>query len=129
MRISRRLGIVAIVGAAVLLTSCAAPASPVIAPVTKDVGDLAGSTVELIVGQTLNITTGDLAVDSYSAEIADPSIAEFVEGRDDGSATYNPGVKAVAVGSTGVVLSNTDGGIEDVTFTVAVTASQEGSAS
>ena len=96
------------------------PPPPVIAPVTVDVGDLQGTTVELVVGQSLNITTGDLAVDSYSAEVDDPTVAEFVPGRVDGSASFNPGVTALAPGSTEVVLSNTDGGIQDVTFSVSV---------
>jgi hypothetical protein len=86
-----------------------------------DVNDLQGATVELVVGQVLNITTGDLAVDSYSGEVDDSTVAEFVPGRVDGSATFNPGVTALAPGSTPVVLSNTDGGIQDVTFTVSVT--------
>lgn len=96
------------------------PPTPVIAPVTVNVGALQGTTVELVVGQALNITTGDLAVDSYSGEVEDPTVAEFVPGRADGSATYNPGVMALAPGSTAVVLSNTDGGIQDVRFDVEV---------
>lgn len=95
--------------------------SNVIAPVTMDAGELQGETVELIVGQVLNINTGDLATDSYSGEVADPAVAEFVPGGTDGSATFNPGVTALSVGSTEVVLSNSDGGIQDVTFTVEVT--------
>ena len=43
-----------------------------------------------------------------------------MKGYEEGGATYNPGVKALAEGSTEVVLSNSDGGIEDVTFTVEV---------
>ncbi len=102
-------------------TAPSTPPPPVIAPVTMDVGDLRGTTVELVVGQALNITTGDLAVDSYSGEVEDPAVAEFVPGRVDGTATYNPGIMALAPGSTAVVLSNADGGIEDVTFDVEVT--------
>lgn len=95
--------------------------SNVIAPVTMDAGDLQGETVELVVGQVLNINTGDLAVDSYSGEVADPEVAEFVPGHTDDTATFNPGVTALSVGTTEVVLSNSDGGIQDVTFTVEVT--------
>jgi hypothetical protein len=47
-------------------------------------------------------------------------VAEFVAGREDGIATFNPGVTALAPGSTTVVLSNSQGGIQDVTFTVSV---------
>lgn len=120
MKISRLIGAAAILTLSVSMSACAQSNSPVIAPVTMDAGDLQGETVELVVGQVLNINTGDLAVDSYSGEVADTAVAEFVKGYEEGGATFNPGVKALADGSTEVVLSNSDGGIEDVTFTVQV---------
>jgi hypothetical protein len=110
---------VVVVGSLAVLTGCAAP-DPVIAPVTRDVASLQGATVELEVGQALAIDTGDLAVDSYAGEVADPAVAKFVAGREEGGTTYNPGVEALAEGTTRVVLSNADGGIQDVTFTVEV---------
>lgn len=82
--------------------------------------DLQGQTVQLAVGQVLDIDTGSLAVDSYTGEVADPDVAEFVPGREDGGALYNPGVKGLAEGTTTVVLKNSDGGIQNVTFTVEV---------
>ncbi|SFS03544.1 hypothetical protein SAMN04487846_1682 [Microbacterium sp. cf046] len=120
MKISKLIGAAAVVALAIGLSACAPSNTPVIAPVTVDVGDLQDGTVELVVGQVLNINTGDLAVDSYSGEVEDTSVAEFVKGYEQDGATYNPGVKALAEGSTQVVLSNSDGGIEDVTFTVDV---------
>ena len=105
----------------IALSGCSQSNEPVIAPVTMDAGELQGQTVELIVDQVLNINTGDLAVESYSGEVADTAVAEFVAGYTDGSATFKPGVKALSVGTTEVVLSNSDGGIQDVTFTVEVT--------
>lgn len=120
MRITR-IAAVCMVAAAFALTACAAPSGgPVIAPVTESANDLQGTTVDLVVGQVLNIDTGDLAVDSYSGEVADTAVAEFVAGYEQDGTTFNPGVKALAVGTTEVVLSNSDGGIEDVTFTVEV---------
>lgn len=112
------------------LAGCASPAtpsdvdesalaSPVAAPVSRAANDLQGATVRLIVGQSLNITTGDLPVDSYSAEVSDPSVAEFVPGRVDG-ATFDPGVRALAAGTTDVELTNAQGGIEPLRFTVVV---------
>lgn len=123
MKMSKLLGAAVVVAVAVGLSGCAQESGgePVIAPVTMDVNDLQGATVDLVVGQVLNINTGDLAVDSYSGKVEDTSVAKFVEGRDDGSATFNPGVEALAVGSTEVVMSNDQGGIQDVTFTVDVT--------
>lgn len=119
-----------IVAAAAALSACStsspggATASPiggdVIAPVTKNVGDLQGGDVELVVGQVLNINTGDLAVQSYAGDVADESVAIFVPGREDGGAEFNPGVEAVGAGTTAVVLTNEDGGIQPVTFTVTV---------
>ncbi|MFJ6652646.1 hypothetical protein ACIQLJ_07620 [Microbacterium sp. NPDC091313] len=126
----RRAGAVAGAALALVLSGCAggaipstvpetALATPVAAPVTRAANDLQGATVHLIVGQTLNITTGDLAVDSYRAEIEDPQVAEFVPGRVDG-ATFDPGVRALAEGTTEVEMTNAQGGIEPLRFTVEV---------
>lgn len=129
MKTRTLLGAVAAAVLALSLTACAASGSTptndpthVIAPVTMDAGDLQGATVDLVVGQVLNIDTGDLAVDSYTGEVSDPAMAEFVQGRDDGSATFNPGVKALAEGSAEVEMTNAQGGIQPLRFTVEVSA-------
>ena len=87
----------------------------------RESNDLQGASVDLVVGQVLNINTGDLAVDSYTAEVADGAILEFVQGREDGSAVYNPGFTAKAVGETEVTMTNEQGGIQPLEFTVTVT--------
>ncbi|MCT9002921.1 hypothetical protein [Microbacterium memoriense] len=123
MNIRRAAATFAFALALVGLTACQGATEAggdVIAPVTLDAGDLQGETVDLIVGQALNINTGDLAVDSYTGDVADPAIAEFVAGDAGGTAVMNPGVTALSVGSTDVTLTNTDAGIEDLTFTVVV---------
>ena len=109
------VALVAVVG----LSACTT--SPVVAPVTVSVGELQGSTVTVGLSQVININTGDLAVDSYTAEIADPSILEFVQGKVDGEATFNPGLTPRAAGTTEVTLTNSQGGIQPLTFTVVVT--------
>ena len=119
MNLAKPLAAILAAGSLLLLAACA-PAGPVITPVTRDAGSLQGATVELEVGQVLNIDTGDLAVDSYRGEVEDPSVARFTPGREDDGATFNPGVEGLAEGETTVVLSNSDGGIQDVTFTVEV---------
>lgn len=124
----KRSGGWVIVGIAIVaggLTGCAGSSgggtgTPVIAPVTMSVDDLQGATVDLEVGQVLNITTGDLDGESYSGEVKDSKVAEFIPAEKSDSAEFNPGVKALAEGETEVVLSNSDGGIEDVTFTIDV---------
>jgi hypothetical protein len=121
MRISR---LIAAVGAASVLllgvAGCAAP-GPVVPPVVVNAGDLQGSTVEVPLNSTLVIDTGDLDVDSYTADIANPDIAEFIQGKKDGSATFNPGLKPKKVGETEVTLSNENGGIQNLEFTLTVT--------
>ena len=110
-------------GAAVLLAlaACTPAPAPVVAPVVVNANDLQGSTVEVPINSMLVINTGDLDVDSYSAEVADPSIAEWVQGREDASASFNPGFTPKKVGTTEVTLSNSDGGIQNVEFTLEVT--------
>lgn len=120
MRIRRAVLTVAVLAVAALVAAGCAPTTPVIAPVVMDVGDLQGETVELEVGQVLDIDTGDLAVDSYAGDVEDAAVAEFVRGQEDSYGSSNPGVRALAEGTTRVVLSNEDGGIQDVTFTVEV---------
>ena len=114
-----RVSLVALAATALLALAACAP-TPVIAPVTMSANDLQGATVELVVGQVLNIDTGDLAVDSYTAEVSDSAVAEFVQGREDGSATFNPGFTAKAAGSTDVTLTNEQGGIQPLEFTITV---------
>lgn len=96
----------------------------VIAPVTMSVNELQGESVDLIVGQVLNINTDSLAVDSYTGEVADTTVAEFTEGKIDGSTEFNPGVTALAAGATEVTMINDQGGIQPLTFTVIVTAAE-----
>jgi hypothetical protein len=131
MRITKIVAAALIAGAAISLSACSSsttsdtPETPiggdVITPVTMEAGDLQGATVDLVVGQVLNITTGDLAVDSYSGEVADTGVAEFIEGDASGSAETNPGVEALAVGETEVTMTNSNGGIQPLEFTVVIT--------
>ena len=110
-------------GAAVLLAlaACTSAPAPVVAPVVVNADDLQGSTVEVPLNSMLVINTGSLDVDSYTAEVADPSIAEWVQGREDATASFNPGFTPKNVGETEVTLSNSDGGIQNVEFTLTVT--------
>ncbi|WPO85277.1 hypothetical protein SCB71_13760 [Herbiconiux sp. KACC 21604] len=129
MTLTRILAAAAIVVAAAGLSACTASSNTadtpdggdVIAPVTMEANDLQGETVDLVVGQVLNINTGDLATDSYSGEVADTAVATFTKGGSDSSAEFNPGVEAVGVGETEVTMTNSDGGIQPLTFTVVVT--------
>jgi hypothetical protein len=106
--------------ASVLVALAGCTAAPVVEPVVVEVGDLQGETVEVPLNSTLVINTGDLKVDSYSAEVADSSVAEFVKGARAGDFDTYPGMKPKKVGETEVTLSNENGGIQNVVFTLKV---------
>jgi hypothetical protein len=108
------LAVVAVMG----LAACAS--GPVVAPVVVNVGDIQDSTVTVPINSTLVLNAGSLPVDSYTAKIVDASIATFVQGRVDGSASFNPGLAPLKVGQTSVTLTNKDGGIQQVVFVLKV---------
>ncbi len=91
-----------------------------VAPEMIDVAELRDARVELVVGQTLVIDTGDLAVASYRAAVADETVAVFVAGHRDDSAEFAPGLTALEAGSTEVTLTNEQGGTDPVQFEVVV---------
>lgn len=120
MKLSRLLSAAAAASVLIALAGCSA-SGPVVAPITVTANDLQGQTVEVPLNSTLVINTGDLAVDSYTAKVADESVATFVQGRSDGSAEFNPGFTPKKVGETEVTMTNEDGGIQPLEFTIKVT--------
>lgn len=106
---------------ALALAGCAAGSSTgVIAPVIADLTTIDGTTVTVGVGNVIDLTGDDETYTAWTAEIADGKVVEFTPGRDDGSAQFNPGLTALAPGTTEVTLDNADSG-DTVTFTVEVT--------
>jgi len=97
----------------------ASASAEVVAPVIVDLNDVDGTTVEVEVGNTIDLTGDDETYADWGAEIADDDIVDFTPGRDDGSAQFNPGLNALAVGETEVRLDNTSTD-KTVTFTVKV---------
>ena len=93
----------------------------VLPPVIVDLASADGTTVTVAVGGVVDLTGGGDDVADWSAEIADPSVVSFTPGRDDGSATFNPGLTGLAEGSSGVTLTNSATG-DTVALTVDVTA-------
>ena len=79
-------------------------------------------TVEVPEGGSVDLTGDDETFTEWTADIADPEVVEFVPGREDGSAQFNPGLTAESVGSTEVTLENGESG-DTVTFTVDVVPS------
>ena len=117
-RAARTLSIAAVL--LIGLTACSSP-GPVVSPVTVKIADIDGTTVKVALNQVVNLKTGSLATDSYSGQVADTSVATFTKGGKKDGADFNPSLTPHKVGTTEVTLSNSDGGIQDVEFTLTVT--------
>jgi len=113
------------------LTGCTASGgssggdSSALPPVIVDLGDVDGTTVEVPESGSVDLTGDDETYTDWTADIADPAVVEFVPGRDDGSAQFNPGLTAKSVGTTEVTLDNSESG-DSVTFTVDVVPKPDG---
>lgn len=96
-------------------------ASSALPPVIVELAAIDGTTVEVPLGTLVDLVTAtDDDVTAWTAEIKDDTVAEFVPGKDDGSAVFNPGLKPRAEGTTEVVLSNSLTS-EKLAFTLTVT--------
>jgi len=113
------------------LTGCTASGgssggdSSALPPVIVDLGDVDGTTVEVPESGSVDLTGDDETYTDWTADIADPAVVEFVPGRGDGSAQFNPGLTAKSVGTTEVTLDNSESG-DSVTFTVDVVPKPDG---
>ena len=93
---------------------------PVPAPVTVELSELDGQTVDVPLDSLLNINTGEFEVTAVTVTIDDPEVAEFVPGDDDGSAQFNPGVRPLAMGQTSVTVTHEQGEFDPVEFVLNV---------
>lgn len=91
-------------------------AGKVIAPVIVDVATANGTTVRAGAGNNVVLKANNPV--SWKGTVANPSVATFVPGRSDGSATYNPGLTDLHTGSTDVTMTD---GSQTVTFKLEVT--------
>ena len=74
------------------------------------------SEVSVRITRTIVLTVADPG--NWSATIADPKIAKFVAGGDQGSYTTNPGITPLALGSTTATITGPDGMNYLLTITV-----------
>lgn len=83
--------------------------------------NLHGAEVEISQNRPLVVPVGPNEDPAKWTEgsVEDTTIAEFTPGKKDGSATFNPGFRAVGEGVTGAELVNPNTG-EAITFTLTV---------
>lgn len=117
--------LLAVAAGALALAGCSAGTDTLPAPVVVEIADIDGETIEVVDGNVIDLTGDDETYADWDADIEDPTIVEFTPGGDDGSAQFNPGLTALAVGSTAVTLENSETG-ETVAFTVEVVPATSG---
>lgn len=124
--IRRAMFAVAIVGLSVTgLAACSSDASSaptttqLLGPITADISNLQGSTIAATVGRNINFTGDTATYDKWSATTDPTGIVTFSNGYTSGGATFNPGLVAVAPGTTKVTMTNSESK-QSVTFTVVV---------
>jgi len=119
-RFAVALGSVAL-AVAVTLAGCSSTST--VAPVTKVAGTLQGQSVLLPTNTVLNIDTGSLAVDSYTATVSDTSIVEFTQGVAGDTKTL-PSFKPLKIGTATVTLTNSDTTVPVLKFNILVVGAQ-----
>ena len=73
-----------------------------------DASAVVGDMIDIVVDDPVNTT---IAVDNAE-------VLEVIQGKDDGSATFNPGAEALSPGTATITVTSPDGSIRDIVVTV-----------
>jgi hypothetical protein len=88
--------------------------SSVIAPIIIDPTEISGQVVTVGLNNVIVISAGTTPVTSFTATVGEPTIAKFVPGKVDGSATFNPGIQPLSAGASTVTITNTATGVSSL---------------
>jgi hypothetical protein len=138
--IRKPLAIVALTAAATFgLAACASPApdpeptktstptesaigGDVVAPIELNYQDINGQTIDLVVGQVININYGGVNDGEITVDIADPKVVEYTAAKMENGVQYSAGLTALAGGESKVTFKFNGG--DDKALTVAVLLAQ-----
>jgi len=101
-------------------TAAAVGGSNALPPIIADLNSIDGTTVEVKVGGHIDLTGDSTTYKDWTGEVSDPKVAEFIAGKDEGGASFNPGIVGLAAGEATVKMTNSTSN-KTVTFTVKVT--------
>lgn len=107
----------------VLTTAVTASALGPIIITTDELAEV--SEVSISLDRPLSLTGGTDPA-AWTIFVSDPSIAEFVPGEIRGSASFNPGVRALTIGETTVTVTGPQGISHDVSVNVVADNSDTG---
>ncbi len=91
--------------------------SQALPPVIVGTDGLEGTTVQVPLTNTIVINAQNPT--NWSGTVSDTTIAQFVPGHDDGSATFNPAIKPLKAGTVNVTITD---GTTTINFVVQVNA-------
>ena len=98
------------------LSACAAPApeptqsaigGDIVAPIELNYQDIDGQTLELVVGQVVNINYGGINDGEVTVDISDPKVVEYSAAAYENDTQYSAGLLALSGGESTVTFTFT----------------------
>lgn len=102
------------------LAGCASPApepapepteevigGDVVAPIELNYQDINGQTIELVVGQVINIDYGGINSGEITVDISDPAVVEYTDAKFENDVQYSAGLTALSGGESTVTFTFT----------------------
>ena len=98
------------------LSACAAPApapeptqsaigGDILAPIELNYQDIDGQTLELVVGQVVNINYGGINDGEITVSISDPKVVEYSAASYENDTQFSAGLKALSAGESTVTFT------------------------
>ncbi|MBU6265641.1 MAG: hypothetical protein KGM14_05540 [Actinomycetales bacterium] len=98
------------------LSACAAPApapeptqsaigGDIVAPIELNYQDIDGQTLELVVGQVVNINYGGINDGEITVSISDPKVVEYSAAAYENDTQFSAGLKALSAGESTVTFT------------------------
>lgn len=100
------------------MAACASPApapepteevigGDVVAPIELSYQDINGQTIELVVGQVINIDYGGINDGEITVDISDPTVVEYTDAKFEDGVQFSAGLTALSGGETKVTFTFT----------------------
>lgn len=117
--VSKSLAALTLAAAATLgMAACASPApapepteevigGDVVAPIELSYQDIKGQTIQLKVGQALNIDYGGINAGEVTVDVSDPAVVEYTDAKFEDGVQYSAGLMALSGGESTVTFTFT----------------------
>ena len=119
--VSKSLAALTLAAAATFgMAACASPApapapepteevigGDVVAPIELSYQDINGQTIELVVGQVINIDYGGINAGEVTVDISDPAVVEYTDAKFEDGVQFSAGLTALSGGESTVTFTFT----------------------